>query len=402
MNEPVFDIRSVRNREELEAVYELLGKSFTVGRDYFRNRLDHDSTYDFSTTWVGLQEERITSTIQVFPLHCRIEDAAVKVGGLGSVATDTACQGQGQGRQMLKHLTGWMEQEEFDLSLLFAVINPYYEKAGWVTIAEDMYTWERESVCTVPFRSESNIQIRPFQWTDLEALSVIYDRYNTGRTSTLLRSAVYWQDRLNWPKWKASACLVAVRNGVPVAYGNISKTGEDGTAQVEELGYLEGAENAVIPLLEALLEQRPEAVRFISFLPEDFCLKEALDSWGAKKSAEGYMMWKMIRFQPLLAKLREVLQRRLLQDEDYAGSSLTLMLECEGQTAYLHYADGQLAIEPVPRPYEDYDDIILTQQEWITLLLRGYEVAGLAEQVEPVLQVLFPKQCSVFYSLDRF
>lgn len=387
------------NRTELEAVYELLGQSFSVGRDYFQERLDFDSTYALSTTWVGLQQERITSTIQIFPLHCRIEDAVVKVGGIGSVATAAEAQGQGQGRKMLERLSGWMEQQEYDLSLLFAVINPYYEKAGWITLPEDMYEWDREVIEPSP---PAGIDICPFELSDIEDLREIYNQFNANRTSTMIRPEAYWYDRLNWPKWKASTCLVALRNGIPVAYGNISQAAADGTSNIEELCYLDGAESAVIPLLQALLEQRPEAVRFISFLPEDHYLSQALVSLGARKTAAGYMMWKLIRFQPLLVKLKDVLQSRWQKDKAYAGNSFHLALECEGQSAYLHYEAGQIAIESEPRSTQDYSRIVFTQLELITLLLRGYDASVSENPADPVLQVLFPKQPSVFYSLDRF
>lgn len=58
MSKPPVEIRSIANREELEAVYDMLGNVFASERSFFQLRLDEDSTYDPSTTWVASVDER--------------------------------------------------------------------------------------------------------------------------------------------------------------------------------------------------------------------------------------------------------------------------------------------------------------------------------------------------------
>lgn len=393
------EIRSIANRAELESVYDILGNAFPVGRDFFQMRLDHDSAYDCSTTWIALQQEAIASTIQVFPLNIRVEDTEVKVGGIGSVATVPEYQGKGYCKQMLHRLTEWMEQQEYDLSLLFAIITPFYEKSGWSTFPQTLYELNKANI---KVNSSSNYDIRPFDPTHMDDISNIYKQFNETRTCTVIRPEAHWKDRLQFPKWKASTCFLAIRNGVAVAYGHISEQTEDGAAYLEELGYLKGEESAVVPLFHALVEQRPEVSRILAYLPEDHHLTEKLTSWGAEKKTKRYMMWKIIRLQPLLAKLAALFQKRLQNNKAYAGKSLQIRLDCAGQEAYIHYLDGQISIEADPRQGIEYSKITLTQEELTILLFQGCDNSNPEALHDPVLGALFPKQNPVFYNLDRF
>lgn len=400
MTEHQLEIRYTANHAELESVYDILGEAFPVGRDFFQMRIDHDSTYDRSTTWIAKQQEAITSTIQVFPFINRVEDAAVKIGGIGSVATVPKFQGQGHCKQMLHRLTEWMEEQEYDLSLLFAVINPFYEKAGWSTVPETLYELNADSINTVS--SNSIYDIRPFDSSYTDVISNIYEQFNETRTCTAIRPSTHWRDRLNWPKWKSSTCLLAVRNGVTVAYGHISQTTEDGAAYLEELCYLQGEENTAIPLFHALVEQRPDAARILAYLPDDHMLTEGFASWGVRKKTTPYMMWKVIRFQPLLERLTTVFQKRLQNNKAYAKESLQIKLECAGQKAYIHYLNGQISIEPEPRTGIEYSSIALAQDNFVSLLFQGYDDSAPEVLNYPVLGAFFPKQNSVFYNMDRF
>ncbi|WP_438347431.1 GNAT family N-acetyltransferase [Paenibacillus sp. FA6] len=393
------EIRSIVNRTELEAVYDILGNAFHVGRDFFQIRLDQDSTYDMSTTWIATQQNTITSTVQLFPIISRVDHAEVKIGGLGSVATVPEYQGQGQCRQILNTLTQWMEQEEYDLSLLYAVITPFYEKHGWNIVPEPLYNLNATSITA---SNDTHIEAIPFDSSYCDAVSDIYEHFNDSRTYTAIRSSAVWQDQLHWPRWKAAACLLAVRDGVIVAYGLISETKEGGIAHLEELCYLEGEENSAVPLFHALVQQRLDATSIQASLPDDHALVEAFIQWGAEKNTMNYAMWKVIRFHPLLAKLTSIFQKRLGNSPEYAQESLPLCLECVGQKAYIHYLNGEVSIESDARTGLEYTTIILSQENFISMLFQGYDGSSKEASLHSVLEVLFPNQNSVFYNMDKF
>jgi len=400
MTSEQLEIRSIANRAELEAVYDILGDAFPVGREFFRQRMEHDSTYDMTTTWIAAQGQDFASTIQLFPFEGRVDDAAVRIGGIGSVATVAAYRGQGHCRHMLHHITAWMEQQEYDLSLLFAVINPFYEKAGWSTVPETMY--ELDLVSITAGSDAAVYDIVPFDPSYTDVCAGIYEQFNEHRTGTVIRPSSYWLDRLHWPKWEASTCLLAKRDGVVVAYGHITNPEEDGTFYLDELCYRKGEEGAAIPLLYALAEQRPGATRMLANLPCDHVLIERILAWGAVKKTLPCMMWKIIRFQPLLAKLASVFQNRLQHCRAYADQTLRIEWECAGQKAYFHYLQGQVAVDPAPREGNEYVCIRMTQEEFMRLLLQGGDESTLGAQHSSLLEALFPKQNPVFYLMDRF
>lgn len=400
MTNKQLEIRSIASRAELEAVYDILGEAFPVGRDFFQLRLDHDSTYHRSTTWIAVQEDDITSTIQVFPTHCRLDEAVLKIGGIGSVATVPKYRGQGHCQQMLRRLTEWMEQEQYDLSLLYAVITPFYEKSNWEVVPETVYDLE---TMLIPAKNGAvNINIIPFEPAYADDIAGIYEQFNKDRTYSAIRPASYWQDRLLWPRWKSASSLLAIRDGVVVAYGVISETKEGGTAHLEELCYLDGEGSAAaVPLFQALCAQRTDAIRIQASLPNDHVLAEAFAAWGAVELTTSYAMWKVIRFQPLLAKLAAIFQKRLNSSKKFATEHLQLCIACEGQKAYFLYLNGQVTIEASARPDLDYEHYELSQQDFVFMLFHGYDSANPAMRHD-IWRVLFPKQNSVFYNIDKF
>lgn len=392
------EIRSIANRTELEEIYNLLELAFPVGRAFFQERLDHDSAYDSETSWIASVQETIVSTVQIFPFSCRIEDEAVKVGGIGSVATHPDHRGQGYCQQILNRQTEWMEQQGYDLSLLFAVITPFYEKLGWRVVQEPIYEVNR---ACIPTNFQSDYLITPFDPSYLDSMASLYEQFNEGRNYTVIRPSSWWQDQLHWPRSRTSTCLLALNNGETAAYGYVSET-KNGIVYVEELCYLEGHEESVLPLFHSLLEQRPEASHIQAKLPENHRLLEAFIAWGAVKKTLSYAMWKVLRFQPLLAKLSSVFQKRLQGSKELALASLQLCLECAGQKAFVHYSDGQVAIEPYARIGIDYKHLAVAQEDFVTMLFHGVDESTNMELQIDVLQALFPKQNSIFYMTDKF
>ncbi|MNI40931.1 hypothetical protein D3C73_951690 [compost metagenome] len=322
----------------------------------------------------------------------------MKVGGIGSVATHPDHRGQGHCQQILNRQTEWMEQQGYDLSLLFAVITPFYEKLGWKVVPESVYEVNTDSI---PSDFHYNYQIVPFNSSYLDNMASIYELFNEGRTYTVIRSPAWWVDQLQWPRWQTSTCLLAVKNGAVTAYGYLSEIRE-GIIYLEELCYLEGHEDAVMPLFHSLLKQRPEASRVQAKLPYDHKLLEAFTTWGAEKKMISYAMWKIIRFQPLLAKLTSIFQKRLRNSKELAATSIQLCLECAEQQAYVHYSDGQVDIESHARKGMLYSHLVVTQEDFISMLFQGIDASSNKELQIDVLQALFPKQNSIFYLTDKF
>lgn len=431
-----FEVRSIHNEHEFDQVMSILDKAFPVGKSFFMDRLSNDSDYDASTTWIAKQGDAVTSTIQVFPVYCRLENTIIKVGGIGSVATDEAYRGQGHCQQILKQASSWMVDEQYDLSLLYAVITPFYERFGWNVVPQPLFeltveqlaaTAQEKTEHSAVQASDNQLQYAfvPYEDRYLADLANIYEQFNANRTFTAKRSGSSWTDRVHWPRWRNAEKLLALHNGDVVAYGLISLMNNEQSSHIDELCYLPGHEAAALPLLQALLKTRQGLERFAAYLPDDHALADIILAAGGSYTLNHDAMWKVLRFVPLLVNIREILQTRL-NNSPYNRNSLSLHLSCAGQHAYLQYTNGELEITDIEKPGQHYIDIALSQTLFVGSLLQGFDqmvslehsrivdkqsdnsqhIGGfsalLTDESRTIMQALFPKQASTFYNLDRF
>jgi len=430
-----FEVRSIHNDQEFNQVMRILDRAFPVGKSFFMDRLSNDSTYDTSTTWIAKQDDAVTSTIQVFPVCCRLENALIKIGGIGSVATDEAYRGQGHCQQILKQASSWMVEEQYDLSLLYAVITPFYEKFGWNVVPQPLYELTIGQLAAAQKKIEQSAAmapdlqrhytIIPYEDHYLTDLANIYEQFNDNRTFTAKRSGNSWTDRVYWPRWRDAEKLIAIHNGNVVAYGLISPKNNEQSSHIDELCYLPGHEAAALPLLQALVKTRQGLERLAAYLPDDHAIADIILAAGGSYTLNQDAMWKVLRFVPLLMKIREILQSRL-NNSSYKQQPLCIHLSCAGQHAYLHYANGELEITDIGQQGQHYFDITLSQTLFVGSLLQGFDQivslehsrvidersrdgqqvddcsAPLTEEARTIMQTLFPKQTSTYYNLDRF
>ncbi|MGG3279875.1 GNAT family N-acetyltransferase [Paenibacillus solani] len=430
-----FEVRSIHNDQEFDQVMRILDRAFPVGKSFFMDRLSNDSAYDTSTTWIAKQEDAVTSTIQVFPVYCRLENALIKIGGIGSVATDEAYRGQGHCQEILKKASSWMVDEQYDLSLLYAVITPFYEKFGWNVVPQPLYELTTAQLAAAQEKIKhsatqtSDLQLQytiiPYEDHYHADLANIYEQFNVNRTFTAKRSGSSWTDRIHWPRWKDAEKLLVLHDGNVVAYGLISPANNEQSYHIDELCYLPGHEGAVLPLLQALVKTRHGLEHLAAYLPDDHALADIILAAGGSYTLNQDAMWKVLRFVPLLVKIREILQRRLNNSYN-SRHSLNIHLSCAGQHAYLQYANGELEITNIGQQGQHYIDITLSQTLFVGSLLQGFDQivslehsrvideqngnrqqdgdfsAPLTDEARTILQALFPKQASTYYNMDRF
>lgn len=430
-----FEVRSIHNEQEFDQVLRILDGAFPVGKSFFMDRLSNDSAYKISTTWIAKQGDAVTSTIQVFPVYCRLENTLIKIGGIGSVATDEAYRGQGHCQQILKQASSWMVDEQYDLSLLYAVITPFYERFGWNVVPQPLYGLTMTQLAAAQELIEpsaiqaSDLQTQytfiPYENHYLADLATIHEQFNDNRTFTAKRSSSSWTDLIHWPRWKNAEKLLALHDGKVVAYGLISPVNNEQSSHIDELCYLPGHEGAVLPLMQALVKTRDGLKSFVAFLPDDHALVDIILAAGGSYTLNHDAMWKVLRFVPLLVKIREILQTRL-NNSSYNRKSLSIHLSCAGQHAYLHYANDELEITDIEKQGQHYIDIALSQTLFVGSLLQGFDqiislehnriideqngnkqqvggfTAPLTNDARSILQTLFPKQASTYYNLDRF
>lgn len=388
-------------REQLETIYDILDECFSVGRDFFQERLDLDTTYDPDTTWFAMVDGKIASNVQIFPLHIRVGQAVLKTGAMGSVGTDPNYRGLGLAHKILHAQTHYMKETDYDISLLLASKHAFYEKAGWRLIPETVFTIEKPVSLE---QQHSRDEIIPFEACYLDEIRFIYEQFNKNRTYTVVRSETYWKDLLTWPEWKKADCLLLRRNEKIVAYGIIEKKDTE-QVFINELLYLDEAENGVEGLFHALCQLRPNAKQILASLPEDHKLYSYYQQHHADSFPIHLAMWKMINLSSTFHKLQPELENRLIHSNPIADRDLHIALQCNGDCIWLDYKQQQLSVSDASNPAHSYTSIEVDERDLMTYIMFGYNEAGAAKDSTKhanILQALFPKQQAVFYLTDKF
>ncbi|HIW31342.1 MAG TPA: GNAT family N-acetyltransferase [Candidatus Paenibacillus intestinavium] len=391
-------------REQLESIYDLLGDVFSLGRAFFQERMDFDSSYDAATTWFASVDGTIASTVQIFPLHIRVGKASLKIGAMGSVGTNPNFRGMGLAHKILNDQTDWMKSEDYDLSLLLASIHPFYEKVGWRLIPEKAYSIPRPTVAP----SNTSLDIIPFEPAYLDDLRAIYEQFNNERTYTVIRDEAYWDDLMKWPLWKNNDCLMIRKDERIVAYGILEKADKDNLF-IHEFAYLPEAEEDVVDLLLALCQRCPQAQQIFSMLAEDHCITTFFKEQAATEHVINVAMWKKINFNSTFTKLQPELEARLQRNEHIATQPLHLDLYSADEHIYLDYEQQKLTISQVSKQDATYIPCVVDEVQLISYIIWGYEAANdgseeviVGDEASRILQALFPKQNATFYFSDRF
>lgn len=386
-------------REQLEKIYDILDECFSVGRVFFQERLDLDSTYDPETTWFAMVDGEIAANVQIFPLSIKVGQAILKIGAMGSVGTAPNYRGMGLTHKILHAQTDYMKETNYDISLLLASKHGFYEKVGWRLIPETAYAIEKQA----SFEQQSSCDIIPFEPRYLDDIRFIYEQFNQNRTYTVVRNESYWDDLISWPEWKKADCLLLRRNKKIVAYGIIEKKDTE-QVFINEFMYLNEAVDGVEHLFHALCQLRPSAKQILAMLPEDHKLYSFYQQHQAQSIPINQAMWKMINLHSTFQKLRPELEHRLNTNNLMADQELYIALQCGEDHIYLDYKQKRLSVSDVSHA-ESYVEVEVDERNLITYLMFGYNAAGRAKdsaEQANILQALFPKQQAVFYLTDKF
>lgn len=393
-------VKNHPTREQLEYIYDLLDECFPVGRAFFQERLDRDTTYDPDTTWFATVDSKIASNVQIFPLHIRVGSAVLKTGAMGSVGTDPNYRGLGLAHKILHAQTTYMKETDYDISLLLASKHAFYEKAGWRLVPQTAYAIKKPA-SEVQAGSD---EIIPFEERYLDELRSIHEQFSRTRTYTVVRSEAYWNDLMSWPEWQKSECLLLRRDGKIVAYGIIEKKDAE-QVFINELLYLNEAEDGVEALFHALCQLRPNAQQILAMLPEDHKLYSYYQQHHAQTIQIHMAMWKMINLSSTFHKLQSELENRLAGDAFTADQELHIALQCKEEVIYLDYKQHRLFISDNSNDTHDYTQLEVDERDLMTYIIFGYQGAAAAEysaEHADILQALFPKQQAVFYLTDKF
>ncbi|KIL39158.1 hypothetical protein SD70_21640 [Gordoniibacillus kamchatkensis] len=401
------DIRPAATLGELEQAYDLWASVFPENRSFFQLRLDHDSAYRLETTWIAMVDGTIASSVQIFPYEMRWGTVALKVGGIGNVATLPEYRSRGLAQRLLRRQSEYMASQGYDLSLLFTDKYSFYEQIGWRSIADSLLATDASSLKGDGVAAQQETyRIRRYEETsDLAQVSRMYEQFADGMTGPMLRTLDYWRGQSAWRAVPPEKFLVAESGGELAAYlrYKLTKTGD---LHIADCCYLPGRGEAAGLLLQAALQAESEAAKVTAHLPEGHFLHDGLLRRGASVETDMSKMWKPFRLADTLGKMAPELARRIRSAGAAGGSPqlpVQLLLTVGNEEAVVCIREDGAEVLPAAQSVRYNVAITLSDSEWVTLLLKGCD--ALKRQLpagSEYVRALFPRQTYVFWPVDHF
>ena len=308
------EIRTSKAHERDEIV-DLISAVFVEKcRPRYASQHYQDSTYELDQSRVCVVDGKIVSYVRVSDRSMYIGEAVVKLGGIGMVVTSPEYRGRGYASALLRDAIAYMEAQNYDLSLLFTTIQPFYMPFGWAPFPQTNFELELLDKKTF---APSGWKTRPFDLErDLTQISQIYDEHNGGRTGTILRPERLWRDGYSQQVGMLPS-LVVEKEGQIGAYANLAFPDDDQGIDaylatyypnLREVGYRNAAPDSLLALchaiLEAAYERNVESIsgRLTRHHPMTLLLSEESGS-PLSFSIHERMMYRVISLRRLFQKL---------------------------------------------------------------------------------------------------
>ena len=218
------EIRAAK-ADERDEIVDLISAVFVEKcRPRYASQHYQDSSYELDQSRVCVVDGKIVSYVRVSNRSMYIGEAVVKLGGIGMVVTSEEYRRRGYSSALLRDAIAYMEAQNYDLSLLFTTIQPFYMSLGWASFPQTTFELELHDKKTF---APSGWKSRPFDLErDLTQISQIYDEHNKARTGTVLRSESLWRDGYSQQVGMLPS-LVVEKDGQIGAYANLAFPDED-------------------------------------------------------------------------------------------------------------------------------------------------------------------------------
>lgn len=381
--------------DEMETCLDVWDAAFEeTPREYFRKYFTGDPWFHPEYTRCAFEGTRMVSAVQIVRREVRVGQVTLTLGGIANVGTVPAYRSKGYSTQLLRDAITVMENEGFDLSMLFTGIHGFYARLGWENLPVQVMSAEIRAELPAP---EGGYRIRPLADADLEALCSCYEQCNAGRSFTVVRSPAYLRGWIGWDERTPNDVFVAEAAGKLVGYV-VAPMGD--RLAINEVGWLPAYSECVLGLM--LHVARLAAERGITqarlHIPRDPVLMGVVRNLFHRFTwHEHSPMVRVIRLQPLVNKLLPELSRR------------AQMVSAKG-TVRLRLPSGTVGLkatgEGVIRDANALPEVMLTQAQFLGMV---FGLTGAEEIPDPVppqtralLNVLFPRQPAIYWAWDGF
>ena len=145
---------------------------------------------DVRTIWLSIEDEEWVSWLGLREYQMRFGSAQLKMGGIDGVGTREEHRNKGYSRRVMEHTITFMNENGYDVSMLFGIPN-FYHKFGYATVIPETYV--EFNTKDVPAAAPI-YQVRRFQTEDAPKIVELYSENNAERTGTPLRTEIGWKE----------------------------------------------------------------------------------------------------------------------------------------------------------------------------------------------------------------
>ena len=143
-----------------------------------------------TTIWLSTEDGERLSWIGLREYQMRFGSAQLKMGGICGVGTREEHRNKGYSRRVMEHTIAFMNENRYDVSVLFGIPN-FYHKFGYATAIPETYVeFDTKDVPAV----DPTYHVRKFQTEDAPKIVELYTANNAERTGTPLRTEIGWKE----------------------------------------------------------------------------------------------------------------------------------------------------------------------------------------------------------------
>jgi len=355
-----------------------------------------------------LDDETRVSQLWVIDYAMRIGSVQVNMAGIGGVETNPQHRMKGYMRALFEDTVHYMIGGNYEVSLLFGIEN-FYTKFGYASaLAGSQFTIKTRDA-EAAAEHAGKYTARPIQPQDMPEVLALYNANNANRTGSIVRAIENFEqfDKGTWYGTAVETLLWENQAGQLAGYMVWDKY-----PKAVKVAELEARDEALFPTMLATLAGQAIAKRCESitvYMPPDHPFGEFAQRYGVEWTINypryGSGMLRILNQKPLFVKLAPELERRLA-DSRMAGYSGALDFRTDLGVTSLTFANGALTVGETAT-----DKFLALSQDRLMQLIVGYRSArdvcndaGVQRvgDIEPLLQILFPKTYAYTWLADHF
>lgn len=402
-------LKSLADSQDAERLITFNGQIFGEGViGMTRSMIFHHPTIR-PEYWLYIEDDatqQIVSSLVLIPWTWRYEDSTLKAAEMGIVGTLESYRNRGLIRSLVGRFKEMLREGEFDLSQIQGI--PYFYRQFDYEYAMPLDAKWCLELYEVPDAQTANFTARVATADDIPTLSRLYDEAAAQLNISAQRSGDVWRYLLEntaGTDMAGEAWLIHNANGEAAGYWRVAEHGfGNGLIIGEASRFSDDAASAALTKLKALaIERNKPNLQFN--LPTNSDLVRNARYHGAHD--KGAYAWQIHLVDParILRKIAPSLERRLAASP-FSGLTRTVKINLYRATLDLTFAAGKL-LNANAIGASEYGDINMPPFAFTQLLLGhrdqvelrySYPDVGISAQIQPLVDVLFPKLESFFFT----